>query len=388
MLTLGLFLSTLDSFHIAGASGAPLAAIGAILLAICCRKLRMPNHIDIVLFLIFMVGAFFGIYRASTTYIAEVKITNLIGWSIAGAVLLVDFEPYLDRIALAIRNTLLIHICFFLTQVLIYIVFAYYIDFCIYPFDCTMRYYEDFSFAHFSSPIGIRPTGLFEEPSNYATFVLGLALLWYLQTRRVSLIVLLALLTAFLTFSSWSFGAIVFCVLFFSNTVKKWVLALMAIGTLYLLYFDWFWARTFVETYETGQTPFISRTDVATWIIEQIGEAPWGTGIGVINRTLPNYILSLYDSGAALYFVYVFGVFGFMIAGLLLFSVNGLRRRLLMLFFLASKCSPVYPFFWIMVNLLRTTTTNESEVGSQRNASGMGDVPMAIGKWGGRHRSP
>lgn len=388
MFTLGLFLSTLDSFHIASASGAPLAAIGATLLAIRCRKLRMPNHVDIVLFLIFLVGAFFGIYRASTTFIAEVKITNLIGWTLALAVLLVDFEPHLDRIALAIRNTLLIHICFFLTQVLIYIVFGHYIDLCIYPFDCTMRYHEDFSFAQYSSPIGIRPTGLFEEPSNYATFVLGLALLWYLQTRRVSLVVLLALFTAFLTFSSWSFVAIVFCVLFFSNTVKKYVLALTAASTLYVLYFDWFWSRTFVETYETGQTPFISRTEVATWIIEQIGEAPWGTGIGVINRTIPGYILSLYDSGAALYFVYVFGVFGCLIAGLLLLSVNGLRRRLVMLFLLASKFSPVYPFFWIMVSLLRTTTANESEVGSQRNASGIWDVPLAIRKWGGKHRSP
>ena len=63
-----------------------------------------------------------------------------------------------------------------------------------------------------------------------------------------------------------------------------------------------------------------------------------------------------------MYFVYVFGFLGFVIAGLLIFSVNGARKRLLMLFLLASKLNPVYPFFWIIVNLLRTTTPDDSKV--------------------------
>lgn len=328
-----------------------------------CGKLRKPDLVDLVLFSILVIAAAVGMYMLSSSIFAEHKITNLIGWLISAATLLIDFDGKVPKMIVAIRNALMLHVTFFSAQVMIYLAFGYYVDACVYPFDCTMRYAGgDFEYVH-SSPIGIRPTGLFEEPSTYATFVLILALVLYLYSRRLSLTVLLAVITSFLTFSSWSFVALVFCGLFFCKNVRSFMAVLSTGSVLFLLYFDWFWTRTFVQTYQTGQTPAVARTYVATWIMQQTIEAPFGTGIGVLmEKALPSDILSLYDSGVVMYFVYVFGLLGFVIAGLLLFSVNDARKRSLMLFLLASKLNPVYPFFWIIVNLLRTTAPDESKV--------------------------
>ena len=364
MFTLGLFLTTLQSFHIASASGAPLTAVGAVILFLQCgKKFRKPDLVDVVLILILLIAASVGMYSLSSSVIAEQKITNLIGWFLSAATLIIDLDGKVARMIVAVRNVLILHVIFFLTQVLIYVASGYYVDACVYPLDCTMRYAGgDFDVLN-ASPIGIRPTGLFEEPSTYSTVVLILALVLYLYKRRLYPIVLLALVTSFLTFSSWSFVALVFCGLFFCRNVRSLLAALATGSVVYLLYFDWFWTRAFVQTYETGQTPAVSRTYVATWIMDQTMEAPLGTGIGVLmEKASPSDVLSLYDSGVVMYLVYVFGFLGFVIAGLLIFSVNDARKRLLMLFLLASKLNPVYPFFWIMVNLLRTTTPDDSKV--------------------------
>ena len=57
MFTLGLFLTTLQSFHIASASGAPLTAVGAVILFLQCGKFRKPDLVDVVLILILLIAA-------------------------------------------------------------------------------------------------------------------------------------------------------------------------------------------------------------------------------------------------------------------------------------------------------------------------------------------
>lgn len=92
MFTLGLFLTTLQSFHIASASGAPLTAVGAVILFLQCGKFRKPDLVDVVLILILLIAASVGMYSLSSSVIAEQKITNLIGWILSAATLIIDLD--------------------------------------------------------------------------------------------------------------------------------------------------------------------------------------------------------------------------------------------------------------------------------------------------------
>jgi hypothetical protein len=84
-------------------------------------------------------------------------------------------------------------------------------------------------------------------------------------------------------------------------------------------------------------------------------------GVGVRDAGLGDLgDFTINDSGAIIYFFYVFGAYALLLLVALFWSAPGWRQKILLVLILGSKLTPTYPFFWLLINLI----TRESLVRS------------------------
>lgn len=395
MLAIGLFLSSLNDFYIPALSGAPLPVLGLGLILLGCRRLNAWRGLEIAFAAVVLIGLVVGLYRLSVPPEATLtlsqtagvpvgvalKITNVLGWLISLLALLASVHTRRDALVQAIRIYLILHVAMLLVQAAVFAVSGYYPD----PFALVgeaSRVYGG-SLTEETSPLAIRPSGFFQEPSAYAVHVVPMALLLYLLTNRVSWVVLAALVSAALTFSSWAFVAVAASALILMRLTPTALVASLGIGAVLAGFVQWFVTRTFEINYDSGVTPWQLRVDFAGKVIGNALSLSPGFGIGIADTALRDYAIN--DSGALVFLVYVFGIFALVLLVPLFATVSGLRPRLVLLILLSSKMPPTYPLFWLLINMLsriqetRTADDPAAEPGTAAAVPATGRVPALPG---------
>lgn len=96
-----------------------------------------------------------------------------------------DLSGKQEQIEPAIHILLLFHVGFFSAQACKYLIYGYYIDPLSGVTGEASRYLAE-SITMSTSVFSMRPTGLYQEPSNYAAHILPLALLYYIRKDRLT----------------------------------------------------------------------------------------------------------------------------------------------------------------------------------------------------------
>ncbi len=368
MLTIGVFLLSLEDFYVRQLSGAPFPVLGLLILFVSCRQFHRWGRIEIAYLVVVGIGLAVGLYRltvdpmvvsplaqvfSGVSHTVELKATNLIGWALSFLALIISMKARAADMVGAIRNFLLLHVGFFLLQSVVFYASKYYID----PFILvgqTSRVLGG-SLTEEMSVLGIRPSGFFSEPSNYAVHIIPMALVFHILIKRMSWITMMALGSGVLTFSSWAFIGLALSVLVISRPSARTIAASVVLALALSAFLDWFVVRTFQIKYDTAKkTPWELRVEFARSVIGSAFELSPGLGVGIADPHLEGYAVN--DSGAAIYIIYIFGCFSPFLLLVMFTSVPGLKPRLVLLLLLSSKLFPTYPFFWVAINLLRHHT--------------------------------
>lgn len=374
MLTIGLFLLSLEDVYISQISGAPFPVLGLLILFASCRNFHRWGRLEIAYLLVVGIGFAVGLYRLTIDPIVqspleqvfptlghaiEVKATNLIGWVASFLALVMSMKTRAGGIIVAIRIFLFVHVGFFVVQSIVFYASHHYID----PFALFGQSSRVFggSLTEEISVLGIRPAGFFREPSNYAVHVIPVALVYHILARHLSWLTIFALASTVLTFSSWAFVGLALSVLVITRPSVRTIAASVVLALTLSTFFDWFVARTFQVKYdEARKTPWELRAEFARSVVGSALELSPGLGAGIADPNLQGYAIN--DSGALIYFFYVFGCFSPLLLLALLTSIPGAKPRLVLLLLLSSKLFPTYPFFWVIINLLRYHTEPETVV--------------------------
>jgi hypothetical protein len=352
LIPIGLFLLSLDDYYFPVISGAPLPVVGAALIWFSCQSFRQTRPPEIILASLILLGVVVGFCRVLTDTSVEIWPSNLVGWLIGFMVLMTDFSEKKAQIDRGIYIFLAIHVGFFVLQSFVYLVFGYYIDPVNWLTGEASRYKEQ-ELSAIALLVPIRPTAMFIEPSNYATHILPMVLFYYIQRGRVSLLVATSLASVALTYSSWAFFAIAASFLLFINK-KASNLIIIALVAFFLTFSEnWFMVRTFETRYDTDRdTPAEFRLVFAENVLERAANFSPGLGIGVRDAGLGELAeYTINDSGAAIYFVYVFGLSALVLLIALICGSKGWRNKIIVAIVLSSKLTPTYPFFWLLMNM-------------------------------------
>lgn len=174
-----------------------------------------------------------------------------------------------------------------------------------------------------------------------------------MQKGRLSPLVAAALASVALTFSSWAFVAVALSSLLFINKDGKNLFIIGVFAVFVMLFSGWFMTRTFEMRYDSGETPAEFRWMFAEIVLGNAADLSPGIGIGVRDSGLANVAeFSINDSGAAIYFLYVFGAYAVVLLIALFWAANGWRYKVMLVIILTSKLMPTYPFFWLLIKLI------------------------------------
>jgi O-antigen/teichoic acid export membrane protein len=77
----------------------------------------------------------------------------------------------------------------------------------------------------------------------------------------------------------------------------------------------------------------------------------WWAGVVITRHPIRTHVQVAF-SGAAVFFFYVFGGYALLLLVALFWSTAGWRHKILLVIILASKLTPTYPFFWLLINLI------------------------------------
>jgi hypothetical protein len=359
LIPIGLFLLSMEDYYVPAISGAPLPVVGAALIWFSCQSFRQARLPEIILASFILVGAVVGFCRVLYDPSIEIWPSNFVGWLVGFIILMTDLSGKKAQIDRGIRLFLVIHVGFFFLQAFIYLLFHYYIDPVSWLTGVSSRYQEQ-GLREITLIVPIRPTGMFVEPSNYATNILPIALLYYIQRGRISLLVAASLASVALTYSSWAFFAVATSFVLFTNRKASSVIAVGMITVFLTFSANWFMVRTFETRYGTDRdTPAEFRLIFAEDVLEDAANFSPGLGIGVRDAGLGGLVeYTINDSGAAIYFVYVFGLSALVVLLALIWGARGWRNKIVLALILSSKLTPTYPFFWLLMNMIMRNAPN------------------------------
>lgn len=365
MITLGLFLMSLNSYYFKAISGAPLPVIGVMLVWYSSQKFYRPRSLELILACLIAMGIVVGLWRGASEPAIRIWPANIIGWFVAFATLMTNLEKNYDKLIRGLRIFLVVHVGFFFIQSFTYMLFAYYID-SVKLFTGEESRYMAEQLTMDASIFSIRPTGLFLEPSDYAACILPVALIYHILTGRLSLLIVAALGSVVLTFSSWAFAAVALSSILFVRKDGKSVMIIAGIVAFFLIFSEWFFTRTFDVPYDVGYTPADLRHLFAERVLDSAAGLSPGLGVGVAEPGI-EYFFAINDSGSPIYLFYVFGIYAVFLLIALFWAVKCWQGKVLLLLILTSKLMPTYPFFWLLMNLL-TRDISKSTVPEQSAA--------------------
>lgn len=352
MLSIGLFLMSMTDYYIPAISGSPFPVVGVALVWLTCQAFRGARGLETIFGCSILLGVIVGSWHGVADPSIEIWPTNLVGWFLGFAMLMIDLAGKQVQIERAFRIFLLIHVGFFFVQSFTYLVSDYYIDPLSWFTGESSRYLTEYATMS-TSVFSMRPTGLFAEPSNYAAHVLPIALLYYNKQGRLSLLVAAALASAALTFSSWAFIAVALSLIFFINKDERNVFLVGGLGVFFVLFSGWFVTRTFEMPYALRSTAAELRWEFAESVLGNAVDLSPGLGIGVRDTVLVDLgNVPLNDSSVAIYLFYVFGVYALVLMIALFCAPSGWRNKVLLVLILTSKLAPTYPFFWLLINVI------------------------------------
>ena len=359
LIPIGIFLLSMEDYYFPAISGAPLPVVGAALIWFSCQSFRQARPSEIILASFILLGVVVGFCRVLGDPSIEIWPSNFVGWLVGFIILMTDFSGRKAQIDRGIYLFLVIHVGFFFLQSFTYLLFHYYIDPLSWFTGESSRYQEQ-DLREIALVVPIRPTGMFLEPSNYAVHILPIVLLYYIQRGRISLLVAASLASVALTYSSWAFFAVATSFLLFINRKASSLIAIGMITVFLTLSANWFMVRTFETRYDTDRdTPAEFRLIFAENVLESAANFSPGLGIGVRDAGLGELAeYTINDSGAAIYFVYVFGLSAVVVLIALIWGVRGWRNKILLALILSSKLTPTYPFFWLLMNMSMRNAPN------------------------------
>ncbi|MGZ8411026.1 MAG: hypothetical protein ACXWVS_14105 [Hyphomicrobium sp.] len=385
LILIGLFLLSMNDFYVPAISGAPFPVVGVGLIWLSSQTFHRPRRLEVVLFALLLLGIVVGFVRVFADPSVEIWPTNLAGWSLGFLLLMTNLQEKQAEIKRSMHTLLIAHVGFFYLQALVYSLSGHYIDPVSWLTGEASRYLAE-DITTFASIFSIRPTGAFLEPSNYAAHILPLSLLYYISKDQLTPVVAAALASVALTFSSWAFVAVgLSLTLFINNKVSRNAIIIIAFVFFAAIFSDWFITRTFEMRYDSGETPAEFRWVFAAMVFDDAIHLSPGLGVGVRDAGLGDLgAFTINDSGAAIYFFYVFGAYALVLLIALFWSAPGWRQKILLVLILGSKLTPTYPFFWLLMNLItretlvrtaeegrsalrRNSVTTERELASERN---------------------
>lgn len=390
LILIGMALLSMGDFYFPAISGAPFPVIGAGLIWFSSQTFHRPRLLEVVLATLFLFGIVVGLVRVFSDPAVKIWPTNLAGWLVGLFLLLTDLRGKEAEIRHSIALLLTAHASLFYCQGLAYYLSGNYIDVVGWVTGEPSRYMAE-DITTYASLFSIRPTGAFLEPSNYAAHVLPLALIYYMDKGRASPVVLAAVASVALTFSSWAFVAVgLSLILFINKRLGRSAIIVVAFIVLASTFSDWFITRTFEMRYDSGETPAEFRWIFAKAVFDDAVRLSPGLGIGVRDAglgVLDSFTIN--DSGAAVFFFYVFGGYALLLIFALLWCTAGWRHQILLIIVLSSKLTPTYPFFWLMINLI-TRRFNPAPAAQQAALGSRGDPePSMISERGrGKLRVP
>ena len=263
----------------------------------------------------------------------------------------------------AIVVLLFMHLFFFYTQFLIYAVTGYYVDF-VFPFTGEETRYLGFD-RSLGLIGGVRPTGFYVEPSNFAAVMFFLiAILKTMDGLRIDALTVLALASMFFAFSTAGLilGGALLVILLLGG--KEYLSARLVFASIVLVLAIVFFDPLF-SLYVSQEKKYLSSSEIRFSLLDYVfardsyaffmGYGPFGVESSLLSAasdTVGGRIAaSLTDSGTLVFLMINFGLLGVVLyGGILARQHHRVRQTAFLLVASLSKLSVFLPI-WLLLYL-------------------------------------
>lgn len=263
----------------------------------------------------------------------------------------------------AIVVLLFMHLFFFYTQFLIYAVTGYYVDF-VFPFTGEETRYLGFD-RSLGLIGGVRPTGFYVEPSNFAAVIFFLiAILKTMDGLRIDALTVLALASMFFAFSTAGMilGGALLVILLLGG--KEYLSARLVFASIVLVLAIVFFDPLF-SLYVSQEKKYLSSSEIRFSLLDYVfardgyayfmGYGPFGVESSLLSAasdTVGGRIAaSLTDSGTLVFLMINFGLLGVVLyGGILARQHHRVRQTAFLLVASLSKLSVFLPI-WLLLYL-------------------------------------
>jgi len=263
----------------------------------------------------------------------------------------------------AIVVLLFMHLFFFYTQFLIYAVTGYYVDF-VFPFTGEETRYLGFD-RSLGLIGGVRPTGFYVEPSNFAAVIFFLiAILKTMDGLRIDALTVLALASMFFAFSTAGMilGGALLVILLLGG--KEYLSARLVFASIVLVLAIVFFDPLF-SLYVSQEKKYLSSSEIRFSLLDYvfardgyayfIGYGPFGVESSLLSAATDTVggriAASLTDSGTLVFLMINFGLLGVVLyGGILARQHHRVRQTAFLLVASLSKLSVFLPI-WLLLYL-------------------------------------
>ena len=220
---ISIFFITLQAFYFRSISLAPFPILGLFIIifthykAFDSRELKEIFPIFFLALLSFCIGIFNFAYSESINF----YLPTLIGWFLFPVALIYCKRLFNNdgiNFYKVLRWVLILHLIFFYVQYFSYTLFNIKLDFIEFITGEAQRTGAT-KLKAFGSGI-IRAAGLYTEPGSYSVYIYVLLVMCLIIKRKIDFIVLIALLSLFLSFSMTGILMAVFFILFYISGLK------------------------------------------------------------------------------------------------------------------------------------------------------------------------
>lgn len=334
-ILVSLFLLSLNSFYFYEYSSSLLSIGGYLIFFVLClycflkNGFRVLNKIDCMFITYMALIIFFD-------YIMYGNLTRLFSITSILFIFTININKIKDHVQDTFSKITIIHLSAFYLQFLLFYIFNIQIDY-IYPITGEEQRVFDGSRLLMGLNL-IRPSGLYIEPSTYASYMMCMMLV--LNDKYAS-IKKIALFSLFLSLSTLGFiiGFLYMLLNMKNFGLKSKIILYLVLGISLYYVVD----RLFIssaEDYDVFGIRLEMMHAVLSW------SSLFGHGMSAITNEMIDG-LNVYDAGSGLSFIYFLGVIGYIL--FMCFTSNGEMNKFKKGILLSiTKVQIFHPFFWLM----------------------------------------
>lgn len=242
-----ILLLSLNSYYYNLIKFAPFPPIGVILIIITIKNFKRSSLLTLFFFeTIFIFPLILGFINNGF----KIYLPTLIG-SFLGPLFFILFVDQIQlnfkSLVIAIKYILITLISLFYLQVISFYFFGYELDYMILVTGEQSRFR---GFGFFTGYI--RPSSIFNEPATYSLFVFAYSVIYYIHTNKLTLILILSVLSLLFTLSSSGLLLFLFFVLFVLKNNKYIAYFIFISLLLILLYNNTYILDYFESRYSNG----------------------------------------------------------------------------------------------------------------------------------------